>query len=187
MPRCMTRCADEATVDTPSDGRLHEDRPLLKHRHSIGFAARHARHVAKTIAKKSRAASGEIRRRAGRLVHNTPMNVATPSRSRPSAGSSDWRDERSSSFDDEFEDDCFEIGSDDDEEEAFGMHQLSDSKGPLTDALSTWGRPGESPEKACRLERTPEKVCGLRPLGLSGIEKANGPKTFYMGTPRDCS
>lgn len=143
MPRCMSRGAYSSDVEPP-DGRLYEDRPLLKHRHSVGFAARHAREKAEAAAeraqtlgsqvvKKGREASGELRRRAEHVA----MNIPTPMRTRRSAkrGSYDSYEDAVQDavhsgdvvFDD---DDIFEIdeiGSDDEEESAFVMHPFEGS------------------------------------------------------------
>merc|ERR1719506_2326709 len=86
--RCVSRFADSAEVN-PEDGRLHEDRPLLKHRHSVGFSARKARGAAESTAKRAqslgnhlaqngRTASRRLRRRAKDVARNIP----TPTRSR---------------------------------------------------------------------------------------------------------
>lgn len=182
IPRCMSRSSEYCSETEVQDSRLHEDRPLLKHRASVGFAARQA-------AKKAQNMGGELRRRACNIGGNA---IPTPTRTRQSDQKKDAdvnEDATIQTMGIDEEDTIFAIGSDDDkidsddeEEHAFGTHSLGEDvldagekpAGPLNDVLSTWGRPGDAKQK----------VGGLK---LGGIAEARAPcTTFYVGTPRDC-
>jgi len=177
----------------PKDGQLHEDRPLLKHRASVGFSARRAKDAASStascvqkMAKNGRAASRKLRRRAQDLASRIP----TPTRnSRPAAKNTGFY-EFSEDAESRYENDSIfsigsddEICSDDEEEHIWATHPLEASPGPLDEALSTWGRPGDTwddDESLGRME-------AVKPLNFGNIQVESKVKTcqkFYMGTPR---
>jgi len=202
MPRCVSRYADTAEV-VPQDGKLHEDRPLLKHRSSKGFkAARSARDAVESTAKRAQGIGARLAeggctasRRLRRRAQDISRNIPTPVRSRrKSTGSlSDKRLSMSSdgtgsqcTFDDDestYLSDVFEIGSDDDEmfsedeeEQMWQTHPLEASPGQLNDALSTWGKPGEAMDK-------------LKPLnsqvGTLDLGSPNPMRTLNLGSPNE--
>lgn len=213
MPRCVSRFADSAEVE-PQDGtHLHEDRPLLKHRSSVGFRSRHVRAAAETtaerakdigrhLAKNGREASAKLRRRA----EHAAMHIPSPSRGR-THGRSRYSEHcemksdalKEEGFEGTFDDDgtIFEIGSDDEEENAFDTHLLGEndcSSPDLKGALNTWGQPGCSPPKLSKLDCIGQ-VGSLKLGGLDSLQclqfpdevsAPSTPSTFYMGTPRDC-
>jgi len=179
------------------------------------------------MVKKSRSASKGLRKRAESVVARLP----TPTRTRRHADQRESFDPnedaviQSRSFlstldlDDEafdFDDSVFEIGSDDEEEQAFlqmagPTEEGKTSTGHLNEALSTWGKPGEcSPgEKRgqgecfpgeCISSRSTDQEKGdklgalgnlslgkVHALSLGSLSSEGGaPTAFYMGTPRDC-
>lgn len=216
IPRCMSRSEYSADIDfaygaPQDDTRLHEDRPLLKHRPSVGFTARQARDVAEVtakrahslgsqLAKKSRTASGKLRRRAEIIARQIPTPTRARQRRRSGAYeaslASDDTESRGTYYEDdnsifeigsaESDSDC-SIGSSDEEEQMWHTHPLEASPGKLNEALSTWGAPGCAGEVADKLKPLGGKV-GTLNLGSPTPQvhpREGAAKSFYMGTPRD--
>jgi hypothetical protein len=113
------------------------------------------------------------------------MRIPTPTRARHSDRREPYDPNengimRSEGFEGDFDDDVFEIGSSDEEENAFFTHPMGDAcrDEKLNEALNTWGKPGESADKLGAL-------CGVGRLNLGQMKReASCPNTFYMGTPR---
>jgi len=212
MPRCESRFADTADVE-PQDGtHLHDDRPLLKHRSSVGFRTRQVRAAAETtaerakdigrnLAKNGHEASLKLRRRAEHVA----MHIPSPSRGRTRSWSRysekcdlDVVALKEETFEGTCDDDgtIFEIGSDDEEENAFQTHPLGEngcSSPNLKGVLNTWGQPGCSPPKRSKLDGI-DQAGSLRLGSLESLQclqfpeevsTPSTPSTFYMGTPRD--
>jgi len=101
-------------------------------------------------------------------------------------------------FEGTFDDDgtIFQIGSDDEEENAFDTHPMGEngcSSPDLKGALKSWGQPGCSPPKMSKLDCIGQ-VGSLRLGSLESLQRLqfpeevsapSTPSTFYMGTPRD--
>jgi len=193
LPRCVSRFADSAEVE-PQDGKLHEDRPLLKHRPSSGFSTRQAREAVETTAQRAKGLGRRIAKKGEEATLRLRKQMSVPTPTRASRRSDISEASRDHGYDREGEsflagtfsddDDIFEIGSDDDEEAPFHTSPLCDDA-PLNETLGAWGRPGSSPPKLATLGAG--KVGKLRLTSFdSGEEVAPGTPTFYMGTPRDC-
>lgn len=200
VERCVSRYS-ESTVVEPEDGKLHEDRPLLKHRHSVGFTATATR--AKNIGK---SASKRLKRQADSIAKNIPSPCRIRNRLRKADAFEPCPDDQSqeafcvAARQEAFYEDgsIFEIGDDeidssDEEEQMWQTHPLETSPGQLNEALKSWGSPGEAIG-----EDAGEAVDELQPLGvglkLGGLDRMRSlnlasPEasisTFYMGTPRD--
>lgn len=205
MERCVSRFADTAETE-PTDGKLHEDRPLLKHRPAAGFAAtpvKQAGDAALTTVKRAHSLGSQVSKKVGSASRSASAGLrrrvqkcATPTRARQVEKREDEASatfDTSKTFEDEyFNDDVFEIGSDDEEEQAFQHPDESEMPMQLNEALSTWGKPGESMDKLGALggmeqkRHSPAKVSGLNLGSLNPMRSPrDSPTAFYVGTPRD--